>query len=235
MRADATERSQAIEHLRAVVEKALETSGRSARQVSIEAVGHDGLIRDLRAGCALSYDRVARLAQTLNLELYIGPPRTAQPEPPVLALDGDEFATVPRVDAEASAGPGALNAGAQVIGALAFRRDWLRARGVDPGKALLVTVTGDSMAPTIAAGDLVLLDRARTEVRPPARRRQPPIYIFDDLDGATRLKRLARLDARTLAMLSDNAADHPPQLLHGADAARIRVHGQVVWWGHTER
>lgn len=178
---------------------------------------------------------VQAVCDALGLELYVGPRRSPDPKPPTISLDGDEFAAIPRVDAEASAGPGALNGGAQVIGAMAFRRDWLTARGVNPGNALLVTVTGDSMAPTIAAGDIVLLDRARTDVAPPTRGRQPRIYIFDDLDGATRLKRLVRLDARTLAVLSDNAADHPPQLLHGADAARIRVHGRVVWWGHAEK
>lgn len=90
------------------------------------------------------------------------------------------------------------------------------------------------MAPTIAPGDLVLLDTARTEVPPPRRGRPPPAFIFDDQDGATRLKRLARLDARTLLVLSDNAADHPPEILRGPDAARLRVHGRVVWWGHSE-
>jgi phage repressor protein C with HTH and peptisase S24 domain len=194
-----------------------------------------GVVRDDDKRAIPSINKAETIANALGLELYFGPRRTPDPEPPTIALDGDEFAAISRVDAEASAGPGALNGGAQVIGAMAFRRDWLTSRGVNPGNALLVTVTGDSMAPTISAGDIVLLDRARTEVAPPARGRPPRIYIFDDLDGATRLKRLVRLDARTLAVLSDNAADHPPQLLHGADAGRITVHGRVVWWGHTEK
>lgn len=223
----------------AEIDKALVRKKLTDAAASKLAVGHPSLLKNFRMERSgeKRYNLAAlhKLAQVLDLELYFGPRRTSDPEPPTIALDGDEFAAIPRVDAEASAGPGALNGGAQVVGSMAFRRDWLTARGVNPRNALLVTVTGDSMAPTISAGDIVLLDRARTEVAPPAKGRQPRIYIFDDLDGATRLKRLVRLDARTLAVLSDNAADHPPQLLHGADATRIHVHGRVIWWGHTEK
>lgn len=45
--------------------------GLSARRVSIEASGHDGLIRDLKRGRVPTADRLARLLDVLGLELRI--------------------------------------------------------------------------------------------------------------------------------------------------------------------
>jgi phage repressor protein C with HTH and peptisase S24 domain len=171
-----------------------------------------------------------QVCDALGLEIRIGPPGAQAADTPAceVVLDGVDYAAIPRVDTEASAGPGALGGSTEVIGALAFRRDWLRGLGVDPRRALLVTITGDSMAPRIAPGDLVLLDLARQELR------DGGLYIFTDADGATRLKRLQRLDRRTLALLCDNP-HVPTELRHGPDAARVRILGQVMWWAHTER
>lgn len=172
-------------------------------------------------------NRAMEICEALGLELYFGPRRSpdASPPPPI-AVDGEDFTTIKRVAAEASAGPGALNGDAEVVGSLAFRKDWLRDRGVKPEKALLVTVTGESMKPSIHPGDLVLLDLCRTEIV------NGQLYIFNDADGATRLKRLHRLGHQTLALVSDNP-DHPPELRNGPDAERVRIVGRIVWSGHS--
>ncbi|MDR0809247.1 MAG: S24 family peptidase [Gemmobacter sp.] len=39
-----------------------------------------------------------------------------------------------------------------------FRSDWLRREGIQPGKASLVRVRGDSMEPTLRDGAMVLVD-----------------------------------------------------------------------------
>lgn len=171
-------------------------------------------------------NRAREICEALDLELYFGPKRDVSAPPAPIEIDGEDFASIKRVAAEASAGPGMVNGDVEVIGTLAFRRDWLREIGVRPEKALLVSVTGDSMAPRIKAGDLVLLDLARTEIVSG----QP--FIFTDIDGETRLKRLHRLGKRTLAIVSDNP-DHPPELRDGLDAERIKVLGQIVWSGHS--
>lgn len=172
-------------------------------------------------------NKAQEVCAALGLELYIGPRRDPDaPPPPPIAVDGEDFTTIKRVAAEASAGPGALNGDVEVVGSLAFRKDWLREHGVKPEKALLVTVTGESMKPSIHPGDLVLLDLDRTEIV----NGQP--YIFNDADGATRLKRLHRLGHDALALVSDNP-DHPPELRHGLDAERVKVVGRIVWSGHS--
>lgn len=172
-------------------------------------------------------NRAREICDALDLELYFGPRRDPNaPPPPPIEVNGQEFSTIPRVEAEASAGHGVVNGDAAVIGAMAFRQDWLRDRGVHPDKALLVKVTGDSMEPRIAAGDIVLVDLARTAID----NGQP--YIFNDADGETRLKRLHCLGQRTLALVSDNPA-YPPEIRDGIDAERIKVLGQIVWSGHN--
>lgn len=204
--------------------------GLNINQAEARAGLPQGYIRGVLRGddkrAVPNINKAETIAKALGLEFYIGPPRTEPPEPPVVELAGDAFTPIPRVDAEASAGPGALNDHPEVIGAMAFRSDWLSARGIRPAKALLVTVTGDSMSPHIAPGDLVLIDRARTQVQ------NGSPYIFTDTDGATKLKRLHKLDRRTLAIASDNP-DYPTELRHGEDAARIIVIGQVIWSGRN--
>lgn len=184
-----------------------------------------GVIRSIMDGRDTSFSNTMQVAEVLRLPAGLFPEDSRAGLVREIEIDGQEFASIPRVSAEASAGPGAVNGDAEVVGSLAFRRTWLREHGIKPGSALLVTVTGDSMRPSIQAGDLVLLDRDRTEIvngRP---------YIFVDVDGETRLKRLHRLGRNTLALVSDNP-DHPPELRDGTDAARVQVIGQVVWSGH---
>lgn len=171
-------------------------------------------------------NRAREICDALDLELYFGPKRDLSVPPPAVEIGGEDFATIKRVAAEASAGLGMVNGEVEVIGSMAFRRDWLRDRGIKPDKAVLVSVTGDSMAPRIKPGDLVLVDLARTDIA----NGQP--YVFTDIDGETRLKRLHRLGKRTLAIVSDNP-DHPPELRDGLDAERIKVLGQIVWSGHN--
>lgn len=172
-------------------------------------------------------NKAQEVCDALGLELYFGPRRDPGPSvPEPFEIDGQDFAAIPRVDAEASAGQGAVNDDVEVVGTMAFRRDWLRDHGVKPERALLVTVTGDSMTPSIQPGDVVLLDRDRTAIvngKP---------FIFTDADGETRLKRLHRLGRQTLALVSDNP-NHPPELRNGIDAERIKVLGQIVWSGHN--
>lgn len=213
----------------ALIENRRSELGLSQAQLGQLAFGqsNSAAIQNLRRGSSPTAERLSALAEALDLELYFGPRRLsdAPPRPPI-EVDGEDFTTIKRVAAEASAGPGALNGDAEVVGSLAFRKDWLRDRGVKPEKALLVTVTGESMKPSIHPGDLVLLDLDRTEIV----NGQP--YIFNDADGATRLKRLHRLGVDALALVSDNP-EHPPELRNGPDAARVRVIGRVVWSGHS--
>lgn len=51
------------------------------------------------------------------------------------------------------------------IGKLAFRRDWLRQKGLSAKDLVVIRVTGNSMSPTIRNGSLVLVDTHQEQVK----------------------------------------------------------------------
>ncbi len=144
-----------------------------------------------------------------------------------MILSNEDFAPIPRLDARVSAGPGAENGDVQVIEKLAFRRDWLDRMGVEPTMAVLVQVSGDSMAPGLHDGDLALIDRRRNKVR------NGHVYALTDIDGATRVKRIDLLPEGLI--LRSDAPSYQSEFRRSDDADRIQIIGQVVWSGHAWR
>ena len=55
--------------------EALAQSGRSGREVSIDAVGHESAVRSLKRGLDLRVSTIQALCRVLSLEFYVGPPR----------------------------------------------------------------------------------------------------------------------------------------------------------------
>ncbi|OYY72432.1 S24 family peptidase [Sphingomonas sp. 28-63-12] len=123
---------------------------------------------------------------------------------------------IPRIDAVASAGPGGLLDGDRAAGGEAIDPALLRGWGVLPASLSIIAARGDSMLPTIADGDDMLVDRGDT--RPGVR---GGIYVIRLADGLA-VKRLVWHGA-TLAVISDNPAFPPLP----ADAA-IDIVGRVV-------
>ena len=143
-----------------------------------------------------------RLAAYLGVdEVELGGPPA--PPPPV---------AVPRLDARAAAGHGAPVEEARALGHETFDAATLRALGLSPGAAVILTAEGDSMLPTIAPGDELLID---------ARDREGEGLFVLRRDGALLVKRVARA-AEGWRLLSDNPA-YPP--ISAAGAERI---GRVV-------
>lgn len=222
---------QTSDRVRELVDAALVRKKMSARQASIQVVGHDGLIRDIRAGRLPGLDKLQVLFELLDIDLHFGPASeqsSYSPPPP----DEDAFAKIPLHEARLAAGAGASNHDEEIIDHLAFRRDWLRRIDVAPSKARLARVTGDSMEPTIFAGDMVLINTGRRAPPPRTRAardtRLPPIYALTE-DGEARIKRVDRAGPDQLLLISDNKM-HPTEQKHIGDVTLI---GRVAWWGHT--
>lgn len=181
-----------------------------------------------KSGPTLS--RVEEICSALGLELYIGPPREVGQLPP--EADPQELANIPLHEAFLSAGPGIENGSEQVVGHLAFRHDWLKKMDIRPANAVLARAYGDSMQPCIWDGDVLLIDRARTE--PPASPkkgtpgRRPPIFALLD-DGEAKVKRVQLQDLGMAALISDNP-EYPPQFTR---AETLTIIGKVIWWGHN--
>ena len=212
----------------AAIEQGLRRKGLSDAAASKLAVGHPSLIKNLRMHRSgekrYNWSALEKLAAVLDLELYFGPHRELDPSAPV-ELDGTQFAAVPRYGAKLSAGPGTNHDGDMSVGAIAFRRDWLARENISASSAMVLTVKGDSMAPTLCDGDLVMIDRNR--IVPKGRK----IYALIGPDGEARVKRIERLP-RALLLHSDNE-NFPTELVSPDEAERVQILGQVVWWGHT--
>ena len=130
--------------------------------------------------------------------------------------------TIPKLDVGASAGPGAMNDGEALSGKIGFDEKWLRKLGVDPKQLSLIRVEGDSMLPTLANGDDIMVDRAAVNAA-----LRDGIHVIR-MDDVLMVKRLARGPKGRMSVLSDNPAypDWPD-----VDGKAVTVIGRVVWTG----
>ena len=117
-----------------------------------------------------------------------------------------------------------LPAGAD--GALAFPAPLLRRITAAPADGLrLITISGDSMAPTLEHGDMVMVDTNRTSPSPPG------IFVLDDGVGlvAKRVDAIPNTAPRMLRLSSDN----PAYSNYQRRIDEVRVIGQVVWFARS--
>jgi Peptidase S24-like len=135
----------------------------------------------------------------------------------------DAVILVPRLEVGASAGPGALGADDAPLGQIGFETRWLRQLTANPGALSIIQVSGDSMNPTLADGDDILVDRADA-----AERIRDGIYVLR-VDESLIVKRLAINPAqRSFTVRSDNAA-YPAW--NDVNPDGIDIVGRVIWTG----
>ena len=124
----------------------------------------------------------------------------------------------------ASAGPGAIPTGESARPYFAFDERWLRRLTSAPARQLsVIRVEGDSMAPTLADGDDILIDRNDRDDR-----LRDGVYVLR-VDEALVVKRLALHPiARRVTVQSDNPAysDWPD-----CDLKDVHCIGRVIWAG----
>lgn len=134
------------------------------------------------------------------------------------------FVLVPRYDVHGSMGNGSVIHSEQIVDHLAFRAEWVRtALGASPEQLVLISAIGDSMEPTLRAGDLLLIDRSVTGVK------HDSIYAFA-VGDELRVKRVQRLYDGTLIVKSDNPG-YISETLTPEQADKVNIVGRVVWTG----
>lgn len=129
---------------------------------------------------------------------------------------------VARLDVGASAGPGGLVEGEALRRPGAFSPALLRQLGVRAEAASIIRVEGDSMLPTLADGDEILVDRDRRRVEG-----RGGVFVVR-LDGELIVKRL-RPALGGVEIVSDN----PDWPVRFARMAEIEVIGRVAWLGRA--
>ncbi len=140
------------------------------------------------------------------------------------AMDRAAPVAVPLLDIGASAGPGAMAGDERARAHVAFDPAWLRtvASGGPDGLSI-IRVDGDSMLPSLAHGDEILVDRCDGR-----QRLRDGIYVIR-LDGALMVKRLAFNPVNKSVMIrSDNDA-YPSW--PDCDPAKVELVGRAVWVG----
>ncbi len=135
------------------------------------------------------------------------------------ALSAD-MAIVPRIEVGASAGAGGL-ADEGLAVPFAFDRRWLRRLSSQPDRLAIIQVDGDSMMPTLAHGDDIMVDSADA-----AERLRDGIYVLRR-DGLLLVKRIARATTRgRVTIISDNPA-YPTDA--DVPVTALELVGRVIW------
>jgi hypothetical protein len=142
---------------------------------------------------------------------------------PGLVQRGEDYVLIPQLSVGASAGDGAEPGDETPLAVLAFKATWVREIASGRADALTVIgVQGDSMLPTLADGDQILVDTADRE------RLRDGIYVLRT-DDSLLVKRLSVNPAtRRLTIRSDN--DTYPSW-DDLDPAGVQVIGRVIWVG----
>ena len=151
------------------------------------------------------------------------------PPPRAAMIDGAGLMAVPRLDVGASAGSGAVADSERAEALFGFDPRWLRRLSANPRQLAIIRVEGDSMVPTLADGDDIMVDASDA-----AERLRDGIYVLRR-DGALLVKRLAcglARDRQRVAIISDNSAYPAEGDIPVADLAIV---GRVVWAGRRVR
>lgn len=129
---------------------------------------------------------------------------------------------VPLLDIAASAGAGAFSNGEQLAGRVDFDEKWLRKMGVDPARASLIRVKGDSMQPTLSDGDDIMVDESAA-----TKQLRKGIHVIR-MEDMLMVKRLTPHPGGRLSVMSDN--DEFPSW-PDMDAKEVTILGRVIWVG----
>ncbi len=136
----------------------------------------------------------------------------------------EDFALVPVYDVQASAGHGSHVDAELQTGQLAFKKSWLREKGLKIGHLAIITAKGDSMEPTICDRGVLLVDTRVDKII------DDSIYIVQ-ADHHLIVKRLQQAFDGSVSIISDNPR-YKEQTLNPDQAKTLKIAGRVCWYGH---
>lgn len=179
------------------------------------------LTADLAQLCHVRYDWLAHGRGKMEEALQLA-------EPVAVYQVGDrEYEFVKRVrGAVLSAGPGSVTFEVEEIDqSHAFRREWLRKRGLKPERCRVMEVHGESMDPYLADGDVVLVNLDDQRIQ------DGEVYAIA-VDHEAKIKRLFKLTGGRIEVRSDNtSAKYRAETIEADQLERLQIIGRVVWRG----
>jgi len=177
------------------------------------------------------FAELAALAEATDRPIgYFLPPSEPQHVPAAVSI--------PVLDVEAAAGAGRAADVVMPVGALALPLEYLRTFAPRDADLSCLRCAGDSMAPTIRDGATLIVDERQKQLRPfrsrarkaPVERQRPDdIFIFIQ-GGDLRLKRLRDIGEGFVAILSDNHAGYPIEIVKPGRDGALAIIGKVIWW-----
>lgn len=180
------------------VHQAIDESGLSMSEIARRMGISPQSVRAWNIGKALpSLDRMSDLAQITGKPLA-----WLQCTTDVLTVTetNEDTVAIPLYDASASAGTGITAfEGDQVVKKVVVDRKWVKmnVNCSSIGNLNLITVSGDSMVPTLSDGDVIFVDTGITTFR------SDSIYVAR-VNGELFVKRFQKLPNGRLMMISDN-------------------------------
>ncbi len=140
-------------------------------------------------------------------------------------FEDEDFVMVRRMELSVSAGHGVIPVDDGQKDAMAFSRTWFMRHHVQPDLAVLVEVRGDSMAPTIPNGALILIDCLDKDIA------KKGVFAFNREDESF-VKRLVPSAPdpsgrpQKVTIISDNPS-YPPDAIVGEQINDARIVGRV--------
>lgn len=134
-----------------------------------------------------------------------------------------ELFNVPVMNVTASAGDGRVVISEATSGYIGFDAAWLRTSyNLNPNDLYAMPTVGESMEPTIKAGEFLICSRSEHHIKP-----ADGIYVIR-LDGNVLVKRIQLLPGGLLHVSSDNPAYKPFDLKLGDPGTDLVILGKVV-------
>jgi phage repressor protein C with HTH and peptisase S24 domain len=191
----------------------------------------EGALRKYLKGQSLpQIDKALLMARQANVSLDWlisgdGNQHTASASPVIVVNNEfeEEYSLVPGYHVSVSTGHGKIIDSEPIKRHLAFRRKWLKFRGFEASKLVVVFASGDSMEPTIHNNNTLLVNTSDTKLT------DGSIFVlrFGDELYAKRLQKRFDGDIR---LISDNK-EYEDQIVKADEIDKLHIIGKVVWIG----
>ncbi|KPB98103.1 XRE family transcriptional regulator [Pseudomonas ficuserectae] len=137
------------------------------------------------------------------------------------------YSFIPQYTAMAAAGAGHDNPHVEIRSTLAFKKEWLATKGLQPRNLRVIYADGESMWPTINNQDVLLVDSSQVE---PV---ENGVFVIESGIDGTVVKRLVRAPLQQWILRSDNTdkAAYPDRFYLRSESNEHQIVGRVIWRG----